>query len=107
MNRSLAALYRVFGVDRLSYNGAVSLVRWRRDAPPVAHLSLGKENRLSPSRRSSYHRRLSSRSCIGSIAVKGLDVDDDNRNHNNDEDDSGGDSDDGEDEGEDEYEERS
>lgn len=75
----------------------------------MAHLSLGKENRLSPSRRSSYHRRLSSRSCIGSIAVKGLDVDDDNRNHNDDEDedDSGGDSDDGEDGGEDEYEERS
>lgn len=70
MNRSLAALYRVFAVDRLPYNGAVSLVRWRRDAPPVAHLSLGKENRLSPSRRSSYHRRLSSRSSIGSIAVK-------------------------------------
>ena len=83
------------------------MVRWRRDVPPVAHLSLGKENRLSPSRRSSYHRRLSSRSCIGSIAVKGLDVDDDNRNHNDDEDDNGSDSDDGEDEGEDEYEERS
>lgn len=32
-------------------------------ATPVAHLPLGKENRLSPSRRSSYHhRRLSSRS---------------------------------------------
>ena len=89
-------------------NGAVSFVHWRRDAPPVAHLSLGKENRLSPSRRSSYHRRLSSRSCTGRIAIKGLkdniddDDDDDDDDDNDDDNDNEDDEDDVGDEDEDE-----
>lgn len=100
--------------DRLPLNGAVSFVHWRRDAPPVAHLSLGKENRLSPSRRSSYHRRLSSRSCTGRIAIKGLkdnidDDDDDDDNDNEDDEDDVGDEDEDEDgdKGEDEAKKQS
>lgn len=56
------------------------------DASPVAHLPLGKENRLSPFRRSSYHSRLSSRSFAGINALGSYDTDDVNENQTEDED---------------------